>query len=316
MRSIEFIASNNGLKKERLEELIEEMNIPYKIVKNFGVEEKFVDEENEAILIEKIEEIKIQDKKYKEEKEKRILAEEIRKKKEQKEREIKRKQNEIGNPFYKFVADDLLVTSGYFFDGYVVKDYLGICSGETALGTSFLSSFGASFADLFGTDSSLYSGKLEKAKLIAMKRQKQKAIEMGANAIIGLDLDYEVFSADIIGVIANGTAVYIEPVIDKDSKIVTIMDCDDEELKLFKLQFNKNGDCRIALYNEERNINALNVDIVIHDVFGDTTEINDIYFADFEQNYLYVVSGNSKIDISDKVFVTAKYATVKIKKYI
>ena len=54
----------------------------------------------------------------------------------------------------------------------------------------------------------------------------------------------------------------------------------------------------------------------IHDVFGDTTEINDVCFADFEKNYLYKVSGNSKIDITDKIFVTAKYATVKIKKYI
>ena len=209
-----------------------------------------------------------------------------------------------------------MITSGYSFDGYVVKDYLGICSGETALGTGFISSLGASIADLLGSDSSLYSGKLEEAKFIAMEKQKQKAIAMGANAIIGLDLDYEVFSADIIGVIANGTAVYLEPIMEKDSKIVTINDCDDEELKLFKLQFNKNGDCRIALYNDERNINALNVDIVIHDVFGDTTEINDVYFADFKENYLYKVSGNSKIDITDKIFVTAKYATVKIKKYI
>ena len=316
MRSIEFIASNNGFRKDRLEELIEEMDIPYKLTKNFGIEEKFVDEENEAILVEKIKEIKIEDQRYKEEREQRILEEEIRKKKKQKEREIKRKQNELGNPFYKFVDSDLLVTSGYSFDGYVIKEYLGICSGETALGTSYLSSFGASLADLLGTDSTLYSGKLEKAKLIAMEKQKQQAIAMGANAIIGFDLDYEVFTADIIGVIANGTAVYIEPMIEKNSKVVTIKDCDDEEIKLFKLQLNKNGDCRIALYNDKQNISALNVDIVIHDVFGDITEVKDVYFADFEENYLYMISGNSRINLTDKTFVTAKYATVKIKKYI
>ena len=103
----------------------------------------------------------------------------------------------------------MLITTGYNFEGYTIIEYLGVFSGECVLGTGFLSSLGAGFSDMFGTNSGMYAGKLRRAKQSAMNVLERQVREIGANAIIGLDIDYTTFSADIMGVIANGTAVKI-----------------------------------------------------------------------------------------------------------
>lgn len=62
----------------------------------------------------------------------------------------------------------ILLTSGYNFEGYRIKKYLGFCSGECALGTGFLSSLGAGIADILGSNSTAYKEKLAKAKSMAI----------------------------------------------------------------------------------------------------------------------------------------------------
>ncbi|MGN1305993.1 MAG: YbjQ family protein [Oscillospiraceae bacterium] len=104
----------------------------------------------------------------------------------------------------------MLMTTGISIEGSKIVKYLGIVSGECALGTGFFSSFGAGFADVFGTNSSAYSNKLIEAKQLALRRIAQNASNLGANAIIGMDLNYTTFTSDIMGVIATGTAVLIE----------------------------------------------------------------------------------------------------------
>ena len=58
----------------------------------------------------------------------------------------------------------MLMTSGYNFEGYTITEYLGVFSGECALGTGFLSSLGAGISDFLGTNSKMYSNKLKEAK--------------------------------------------------------------------------------------------------------------------------------------------------------
>lgn len=105
--------------------------------------------------------------------------------------------------------NNILLTSGYNFEGYSISEYLGVYSGECALGTGFLSTLGASLADFLGSNSTMYSDKLKTAKTYAMEQLMTRVENAGGNAIIGLDIDYTTFSADIMGVIANGTAVKI-----------------------------------------------------------------------------------------------------------
>lgn len=118
--------------------------------------------------------------------------------------------------------EELYITSGFNFEGYRITDYLDYCSGECALGTGFLSSLGAGFADLTGQNSSLYSDKLNTARNIALKELKHQARMIGANALIGVTVDYTAFSADIIGVVSNGTAVKIEKIAEVPDTEVTL----------------------------------------------------------------------------------------------
>ena len=108
------------------------------------------------------------------------------------------------------VSKIILMTSGYSFEGRRISEYFGVYSGECALGTGFLSSLGAGFADFFGTNSTMYSDKLKRAKDYAIGQLRDQVIAIGGDAIIGLDIDYVSFSADIMGVIASGTAVKLE----------------------------------------------------------------------------------------------------------
>ena len=93
--------------------------------------------------------------------------------------------------------ENMLITSGYDFEGYIITDYLGLCSGEAALGTGFLSSFGANLADFLGTNSSLYEDKLTDARDIALKNLVSHAQSFGADGIIAVQIEYAVFSSDI-----------------------------------------------------------------------------------------------------------------------
>jgi uncharacterized protein YbjQ (UPF0145 family) len=118
------------------------------------------------------------------------------------------------------MENNILITSGYNFEGYSITEYFGFFSGECALGTGFLSTLGAGVADFLGTNSTMYSGKLKEAKEYAISRLVSQVQRTGGNAIIGLDVDYTTFSSDIMGVIVSGTAVKItKEILENDSSI-------------------------------------------------------------------------------------------------
>lgn len=100
-------------------------------------------------------------------------------------------------------------TTGYDFEGYQIVDYKGIVSGDIVLGTGFISEFAASWSDAFGTTSNTFAGKMKTAKQKALKQLMANAMITGANAVIGIDFDYTMFSNNMLGVSANGTAVVI-----------------------------------------------------------------------------------------------------------
>ena len=101
------------------------------------------------------------------------------------------------------------VTTGYDFEGYQIMDYKGIVSGDIVLGTGFISEFAASWSDAFGTTSNTFAGKMKTAKQKALKQLMANAMITVANAVIGIDFDYTMFSNNMLGVSANGTAVVI-----------------------------------------------------------------------------------------------------------
>ena len=106
----------------------------------------------------------------------------------------------------------IIVTTGEL-QGQPVKQYLGLVSGEAILGANIFKDFFAGIRDIVGGRSAAYEEELRKAKTIAIEEMTQQAREMGANAILGVDLDYENITVGQTGgmlmVSANGTAVKV-----------------------------------------------------------------------------------------------------------
>jgi uncharacterized protein YbjQ (UPF0145 family) len=91
--------------------------------------------------------------------------------------------------------------------------YLGVVSGEAILGANIFKDFFAGIRDIVGGRSAAYEGELRRAKDIAMAEMQQQAAQMGANAVIGIDLDYETIQigngGGMMMVSASGTAVIL-----------------------------------------------------------------------------------------------------------
>ena len=104
----------------------------------------------------------------------------------------------------------IMETTGFDFAGYSITEYKGVIFSESVLGTGAFSELSASFSDLLGTKSNAFMKKLSQARDYAMLELKKNAYRAGANAIIGISLEYTTFASNLIGIAARGTAVVIE----------------------------------------------------------------------------------------------------------
>lgn len=105
----------------------------------------------------------------------------------------------------------MIVTTTPEVQGYKIADYHGIVFGEVITGVNFLKDIGAGIRNFIGGRSSGYENELIKARADAIAEMERRAREMGANAIVGIDIDYEVLGAgDMLMVTSSGTAVTLE----------------------------------------------------------------------------------------------------------
>ena len=105
----------------------------------------------------------------------------------------------------------LTTTSGV--EGHVITEYLGIVTGEAIMGANLVRDIFAGITDIVGGRSSVYEEKLDQARQTAMHEMEERAHDLGANAVIGVDLDFEVLGAQngMLMVAASGTAVTMRP---------------------------------------------------------------------------------------------------------
>ncbi len=106
----------------------------------------------------------------------------------------------------------MIVTTTPSIEGKRIERYYGIVSGETIIGANMFRDLFASIRDIVGGRSAAYEEVLREAKDTAIREMEQKAMSLGANAVIGVDLDYETIgsSGSMLMVTATGTAVKIE----------------------------------------------------------------------------------------------------------
>lgn len=104
----------------------------------------------------------------------------------------------------------MLITSGFNFEGYIIKEYIKFISSEVVLGMGAFQGFTAAISNLAGTESNALKDKLNEAKNIVNDAIINQAANLGANAIIGVDIDYTMFGGELLGVIMSGTAVIVD----------------------------------------------------------------------------------------------------------
>ena len=106
----------------------------------------------------------------------------------------------------------MLVTTTSTLDGKRITKYLGLVSGEAILGANIFRDLFAGIRDIVGGRSAAYEQELRRAKDITVQEMLEQAKGLGANAVVGVDLDYETVgqSGGMLMVSASGTAVVVE----------------------------------------------------------------------------------------------------------
>lgn len=105
----------------------------------------------------------------------------------------------------------MILTTTPTIEGKQITNYHGIVFGEVIAGVNFVRDFFAGVRNFVGGRSSSYEDELTQARNAAMQEMEQRALEMGANAVVGIDLDYEVLGENngMLMVTASGTAVTV-----------------------------------------------------------------------------------------------------------
>ena len=106
----------------------------------------------------------------------------------------------------------MLVTTTPNIEGKRITKYIGLVNGEAIIGANFVKDFLAGIRDVVGGRSGSYEQGLREAKSIAIREMMEQAQRLGANAVIGVDIDLETIgnSSSMLMVSANGTAVCYE----------------------------------------------------------------------------------------------------------
>ena len=103
----------------------------------------------------------------------------------------------------------MIITTTQSIEGQTIREYKGIVVGEAIMGANIVRDFFASITDVIGGRSGAYEQKLADARQIAEAELADEARARGANAVVGVDLDYEVVGESMLMVSMSGTAVFV-----------------------------------------------------------------------------------------------------------
>ncbi len=103
----------------------------------------------------------------------------------------------------------MIITTTPIIEGHPIEEYLGIVTGEAILGAHIGRDILASITDIVGGRSMEYEEEVRKARNIALQEMASEAAAKGGNAVVGVDIDYEVIRQGMLMVCTSGTAVRV-----------------------------------------------------------------------------------------------------------
>lgn len=104
----------------------------------------------------------------------------------------------------------MILTTTNSVEGRPITDYRGIVVGEAIMGANIVRDFFTQITDVVGGRSESYESKLREARDVALSELEERAAGLGADAVVGVDLDYEVVGDSMLMVSASGTAVVLD----------------------------------------------------------------------------------------------------------
>ena len=123
----------------------------------------------------------------------------------------KKSKPSIPHSLFHQNTNPMLITTTYQVDGQPIRQYLGVISAESIIGANFIKDILANLTDFFGGRSNTYEKVLREGKETVLRELEKQASMMGANAIVGVDIDYNTVGANgsMLMVVATGTAVVL-----------------------------------------------------------------------------------------------------------
>ena len=112
----------------------------------------------------------------------------------------------------------MILSTTHELQGKTISEYLGIVVGESIIGTGIFRDIAASLTDFIGSRSGAYEKKMQQARDMALQQMVHKAQALLGNAVVGVDIDYEVVGDNMMMVSASGTAVRIASTVGSDER--------------------------------------------------------------------------------------------------
>ncbi|MDF2721930.1 MAG: hypothetical protein K0Q59_1605 [Paenibacillus sp.] len=104
----------------------------------------------------------------------------------------------------------MILTTTPSVEGKTIVEYISVVTGEAIMGANIVRDFLASITDIVGGRSGAYENKLKEARDVAFEEMRSHASRLGANAVVGIDIDYEVIREGMLMVAVSGTAVKVQ----------------------------------------------------------------------------------------------------------
>lgn len=220
---------------------------------------------------------------------------------------------------------NIMLTSGYNFEGYEITEYLGFVSGQTALGSNFLKGIATGVTEMSDAESEKLTSKLEQANQLAMEKLKKLAEAQGADAIIGVEFNYTQFANYSVGTIASGTAVKLEKKEEKErdfSKELYVSNYYNRlvprPVKVVLTGSNSKGvSISTWFYNYNLDdIKAIRVDVELTNLYEEKLLLKDLDFVFEKGNVSLVESNKIECKLPAKDIMLIKDSKVIVSKYV
>lgn len=219
---------------------------------------------------------------------------------------------------------EIMLTSGSCFDGYEIESYLGFVSGHIVLGSRFFQELSSNLSEMTDQEKTAFTNKLQNSSELALEKLCDTASKRGANAVIGVALNYTEFSSNSVGSVASGTAVVLKKVDNVDSKVTQDLFVTNYYKKLVprpvKVKLvGEDGRVKVSTtfynYNQDE-IKAIRADIELTNFYDEKLVLQGVDFV-FEKNNITVLEAEYvDCKLPEKDIKLIKDAKVYVKKYV